>query len=147
MDIVNEIFSGEINKTIVDRVFNSLDSVFDPSYWFLKELNIDLYDNQIEILNAVIDLNKKYVAIIGGRSSGKTFAVAGGIVFLCIIYPKLQVGVFGPKAAQAIRILDEINFRVLNDKIKNTYLEMERCNKTYLLFKNKSSIMAQSAAQ
>jgi len=147
MDIINEIFSGEINKTIADRIFNSLDSVFDPSYWFLKELNINLYDNQIEILNAVTNLNEKYVAIIGGRSSGKTFAVAGGIVFLCIIYPKLQVGVFGPKAAQAIRILDEINFRVLNDKIKNTYLEMERCNKTYLLFKNKSSILAQSAAQ
>jgi hypothetical protein len=55
---LQKLLSPKIDGQFFDRMFQSLDSTFDPSYWVLTELGIDLFDNQIEILDNVVDLNK-----------------------------------------------------------------------------------------
>lgn len=143
---LNNLVNVSIDHKIFDRAFFIIDSVFDASYWLLTEFNIDLFDNQIEIFCETIDLNVKYLSIIGARSSGKTFAVASGLVKLCITNPKLQVGVFAPKAAQANRIIDEITHKVFNSETKKKYLIENKVTKSFIEFKNGSQILAQSAA-
>ena len=145
--ILSQAITPKIDLNIFDRVSQSIDSVFDPSYWVLRELDVDLYDNQIQILENVVDLKVKYLAIIGARSSGKSFGVAAGLIKLCQDVPGIQICVFGPKAAQAIRLLDEIMYRILNDKTKERFINKDRTNKSFLVFRNGSTILAQSAAE
>lgn len=139
------LLSG-IDKQILDAASKALDTTFDPSYWVLTELGLSLYDNQIEILENVVNLNTKYLAIIGARSSGKTFSVGVGLVKLCLDNPGLEVLVFAPKAFQSTRVLDEIFTKVLNEKNREKYLDLDKTIKTKLVFKNGSYIIAQSAA-
>ena len=136
---------------ITDRIFKSadkaLESTFDPSYWVLAELSTSLFDNQIEIFNAVIDPNIRYLSIIGARAGGKTFAVAAGIVRLCLDNPGLQIGVYAPKSSQATRILEEVHDRLLNETTREKYLNLNTTTKSCLRFKNGSTALAQSAQE
>jgi len=138
----------EIDKKIYTSAEKALDLAFDPPLWALQELKVDLYDNQIEIFENVIDANVRYLTIIGARSSGKTFAVAAGLVKICLDYPGLKIGVFAPKAGQATRVTDEIYYHILrNEETRNKFFDLKRTTKSNLVFKNSSTILAQSAAE
>jgi hypothetical protein len=136
---------------ITDRIFKSADkaieTTFDPSYWVLTELQTSLFENQIEIFNAVIDPNVRYLAIIGARAGGKTFGVAAGIVRLCLDNPGLQIGVYAPKAGQATRVLEEVHDRLLSEITREKYLDKNTTTKSCLRFKNGSVVLAQSAQE
>lgn len=101
--------ASEIGSDFKNRLLSSS----QVSYWAMDQLNINLYDNQIEIVEAVLDLNVKYLAILQARGAGKTFSVGLGLVKLCLDIPGIQIGVFGPKADQATRIISEITAHVI----------------------------------
>ena len=79
-----------------------------PSLWVHNKLGIDLFDNQIEIVESVVDLTVNKLAVLQARGAGKTFAVGIGLTKMCLSHRKLRVGVFAPRADQATRIIDEM---------------------------------------
>ena len=137
----------DLKKNLSKSIDKAFEVAFDPSYWVLTNLGISLYENQIDIFENVIDLSKKYVSIIAARASGKTFSVATGLVKLCIDHPKLVIGVFAPKAGQALRINEEIYYRILTDETREKFLDIKRTTKGTIVFLNGATIHAQSAAE
>ena len=133
---------------LADRFGTIFDTAADPAYWILDKTGVSLFDNQIEIIKAVCDLNQRYVAIAQARGSGKTFSVGAGLVKLCFDNPGLQIGVFGPKWDQANRIIDEITEKIVQDGSPLAYIINKRqSNKSKLIFTNGSYIQAISANQ
>jgi hypothetical protein len=130
------------------RLPHLLTSAHDASYWALDSLGIDLYDNQIEIVNAVCDLTEKHLAILQARGAGKTYAVGLGLVKICMDTPGVQIGVFGPKTDQATRIIKEIVTKVLTP-LSPSYNAINWRNTTAsrLSFVNGSEITAISAGE
>jgi hypothetical protein len=127
-------------------IANLCHTVDNPTFWVHENLNIDLHDNQIEILDEVCDLNIKDIVIAQARGAGKTFAVAIGLIKLCLDYPGLKIGIFGPKADQSIRILSLIQEELLRPTmpIYNRIVWKDSI-KSKLLFDNGSSMIALSA--
>lgn len=133
-------------QKLADRFDTVLDTAIDPAYWVIDKTGISLYDNQIEIINAVCDLNQRYVAIAQARGSGKTFSTGAGLVKLCFDYPGLQIGVFGPKWDQANRIIDEITTKIVYPGSPLEHIvNKKESNKSLLTFTNGSYIQAISA--
>lgn len=114
--------------------------------WCLTHLKVDLFDNQIKIVDSIIDLNCKYILLAASRSSGKTFSVSVGIIKLCIDHAPFSVGVFAPKFDQASRLLKQVK-----DILKNSSFEgdviWEECTQNKLVFRNGSSIVSNSASE
>lgn len=120
----------------------------DPSYWSLSTLGIDLYDNQVDIINDVCDLSIPYVGILASRGSGKTFSVAIGLVKVCLDNPGFRIGVFGPKAETSKRLVrEDIIGRILSPSSK-VYNEIDwsKTSAAFVQFKNGSTIKALSAS-
>ncbi len=120
----------------------------DPSFWAFTELNTDLFDNQIETVNAVCDKSIKGLAILQARGAGKTFAVAVGLLILCLSHVGLKVGVFGPTEDQATRIIKEIRENILTPGLA-VYQKVNWANKlkSRFVFLNGSVIEAMSASE
>ncbi|MEM4460592.1 MAG: DEAD/DEAH box helicase family protein [Nanopusillaceae archaeon] len=73
---------------------------------FLKNyFGITLYENQQEIIESILDWNKKYILIMQARGAGKSFSVGLGLILLGFFYPGLQIGIVAPKEDQAVRLL------------------------------------------
>lgn len=127
-----------------DLASRLIDIEFDVGLWALTNLNISLFDNQIEIVESIVDFNTKYITLVATRSAGKSFATAVGIVKLCIDNPGFTVGIFAPKLEQATRLL-----KACNDILKNSNVLDEinwtTTTKSRLEFANGSWIVGQSA--
>jgi len=143
MKILNQFLD-----TLKKRLSTIFSTVENPSLWALDRLGIDLYDNQIEIIDAVCDLNEDKVAIVQARGSGKTFSVALSIIKLCLDIPKFKVGVFGPKAEQAARIIKVIREEIVKpgSAIYETIKWKDSTN-SRLSFVNGSEVLAISAGE
>jgi len=111
-------------------------------------LDIDLYDNQVAMIDAVCDLNKPYIGILASRGSGKTFCAAIGLVKLCLDNPGFRIGIFGPKMETAKRLVKEdIIGRILTPSSKvYTQIDWEHSSNSFIHFKNGSTIKALSAS-
>ena|SRR5579872_1154805 len=120
----------------------------NPSYWSLTNLGIDLYDNQVEILDVVCDLGIPYVGVLASRGSGKTYSVAIAIVKLCLDNPGFRVGVFGPKADTSKRLVrEDIIGRILSPSSKvYDQIDWSRTSNQLIQFKNGSTVKALSAS-
>jgi hypothetical protein len=120
----------------------------NPSYWSLTNLGIDLYDNQVEILDGVLDLSLPYIAILASRGSGKTYSVAIALVKLCLDNPGFRIGVFGPKAETSKRLVKEdIIGRILTPTSKvYSQIDWNHTSNTFIQFKNGSTVKALSAS-
>ena len=90
-------FDGLISQELSVKIADINQAAINPSYWSLVNLGIDLYDNQVEILDAITDLSLPYLAILASRGSGKTYACAIALVKVCLDNPGFRVGIFGPK--------------------------------------------------
>lgn len=141
-------YDSVIENEVSADLANLVHLVMNPSYWSLTNLGIDLYDNQVEILNAVCDLSVPYVGVLASRGSGKTYSVAIGLVKLCLDNPGFRIGIFGPKADTSKRLVKEdILGRILTpasplyDKI-----DALRTSNQFIQFKNGSTIKALSAS-
>lgn len=121
----------------------------DTSFWALVNLGIDLYDNQIDITNAVCDLSLPYVAILASRGSGKTYSVAIALVKMCLDNPGFRVGIFGPKGETSKRLVKEdIIGRILSPS-SSVYnqIDWNKTSNALVVFKNGSTIKALSASE
>lgn len=143
--------SGELEKQVSKEFFSSaldnVDSIFDPGAWVFNNLHQDLYDNQIEIVENIVNLSISNLVILGARSSGKSWSVATGLAQLCIIHPRIRILVFAPKAEQANRLTEYIHVNVITkDGPNSKYIDWLKTTKTRIYFKNGSIISAHSGA-
>lgn len=118
----------------------------DNGYRISKVLNINLYSNQLKILNDVVDWNTRYLVIVAARGSGKTLSVAGGLLLLCKDNPNLSIGVFAPKFDQANRVVAEMISISKKSKIRNS-INWKETIKSKLVFFNGSFVLCQSASE
>jgi hypothetical protein len=137
-----------IQTELADQIANINQAAINPSYWALTQLGIDLYDNQVDILNDVTDLSLPYVAIIASRGSGKSFACAIAIAKMCLDNPGFRVGIFGPKAETAKRLLKEdILGRILTPTSKvYDQVDWNKTSNSFIQFKNGSTVKSLSAS-
>lgn len=138
----------KIQAQTADRCDNIVELAMNPSYWSLINLGIDLYDNQVEILNDVCDLSIPYVGILASRGSGKTYSVAIAIVKMCLDNPGFRVGIFGPKADTSKRLVKEdIIGRILVPTSKvYDQIDWNNSSNSFIQFKNGSTVKALSAS-
>ncbi len=141
-------YDSMMENDIPPLLENIVQLAMNPSYWSLSNLGIDLYDNQVQILDSVCDLSVPYVGVLASRGSGKTYSVAIALVKLCLDNPGFRIGVFGPKADTSKRLVKEdILGRILTsssplyDKI-----DVNRTSNQFIQFKNGSTIKALSAS-
>lgn len=135
-------------ESFLKRVDNIFTAASDPAFWALDSLSINLYDNQIEIVNAVCDLNEKSLAILQARGAGKTYSVGLALVKICLDIPGVKIGVFGPKAEQACRIIKEITHEIVTPSSKiHPIINWNNSTNARLSFFNNSEIIAISAAE
>jgi len=143
---------SRFDSMLQDQLTLKIDNIFElgtnDSYWSLTELGIDLYDNQVEILNAVCDLSIPYVGVLASRGSGKTYSVAIAIVKLCLDNPGFRVGIFGPKADTSKRLVKEdIIGRILSPTSKvYAQIDWNKTSNSFIQFKNGSTVKALSAS-
>jgi len=141
---------SELQKLIWQQMLESasklVSQVNDIGMWATEFLGVELYSNEVEIVKAVIDLNQGYNVIIGSRGEGKTYSVCIGVIKLCLENAGLEVGVFGPRADQATRIITETKKILSNSKIKDR-VDWDHTTAERLVFKNQSSMLALSAAE
>lgn len=148
-NIIMSRFDRMIEIELSSRINSLNNAAIDPSYWALTNLGIDLYDNQIEICNAVVDLSVQYLAILQARGGGKSFSAALGLIKLCLDTPGFRIGIFGPKAGQAERLLkEEILGRIITPSSKvYDQVDWQRTSAARITFANGSSIKALSASE
>ena len=118
----------------------------DPVRWAKNFLNVELESNQEEIIKELCDPRISYLGILGARGCGKTFAVSIGLVKMCEDNPGLDVGVFGPRADQATRIIGETKKILVASPLKEQ-IDWEHTTNDKIIFKNGSNILALSAAE
>src|ERR1035437_1399261 len=133
---------SEIAKRSKDYVMQAN----DPKLWAKSFLGVEIFSNQIEIMEAVGNLSTRYVCVIGSRGSGKSYAVCAGLVKLCADNPNLEVGIFGPRTDQANRLISESR-AMLNGSKLHDQVDWVRTTAHRLLFKNGSYMLALSAAE
>lgn len=141
-----ELVSSSYNEA---KVSNLSKAAYDPSFWALQNLGVDLYDNQVTIIESVCDIGEKYLAILCARGSGKTHGVAVALVKLCLDYPGLSVGIFGPKEDQANRIIKEelLGHLLLPHSPCYNFIDWSKTSGSYVRFKNGSYIESHSASE
>ena len=141
-------YDSMLETQVPSLIDNVVERAINPSYWSLTNLGIDLYDNQVEILDAVCDLSLPYIAILAARGSGKTYSVAIAIVKLCLDNPGFRVGIFGPKADTSKRLVKEdILGRILTPSSEvYDQIDWEKTSNSFIQFKNGSTVKALSAS-
>lgn len=142
-------FDELIEKSLSLRFSTINKAAVDPSYWALTNLNIDLYDNQISIINDVTNLSLPYLGILASRGSGKTFSVAIALVKVCLDNPGFRIGIFGPKGETSKRLVKEdIIGRILtpSSSVYND-IDWNHTSNSLVTFKNGSTIKALSASE
>lgn len=141
-------FDLMLEQDLPAQLANVTELAMNSSYWSLSELGIDLYDNQVEIINAIMDLSIPYVGVLASRGSGKTYSVAIAIVKLCLDNPGFRVGIFGPKADTSKRLVKEdIIGRILSPTSKvYDQIDWNRTSNSFIQFKNGSNVKALSAS-
>jgi hypothetical protein len=141
-------FDCMISSELAAQISNINQAAVNPGYWSLVNLGIDLYDNQIEIINDIMDLSQPYIAILASRGSGKTYCVSISLVKLCLDNPGFRIGVFGPKLETAKRLVKEdIIGRILTPSSKvYDQIDWNKTSNAFVQFKNGSNIKALSAS-
>ena len=141
-------FDTMLETQIPGLVDNIVEKSMNPSYWSLTNLGIDLYDNQVEIVDAVCDLSVPYIGILASRGSGKTYSVAIALVKLCLDNPGFRVGIFGPKADTSKRLVKEdILGRILTPSSRvYDQIDWTKTSGVFVQFKNGSTMKALSAS-
>lgn len=112
-----------------------------------RSMGVNLYKNQIEIIETICSDETNNITVLAARSAGKTYAVALGTVKMCIDNPDYEVLFFAPKAAQSTRIIEQIT--TICKKCRDTlYKEIDwrHSNKAFLQFYNGSRMRALGAA-
>lgn len=81
-----------------------------------------------------------------GFINHNTFAICVGLIKMCEDYPGLDVGVFGPRADQATRIVSEMKKILFPSPLKEA-VDWDKTTNDKVIFKNGANILALSAAE
>lgn len=140
-----------MKKPIVDLLFEKALSALQTNSsieaW-ANSVGINLYTNQVEILNTIMDDSQHNITILASRAAGKTYATALGAMKMCMENPGYEVIFFAPKASQSTRILEQIS-RICKQQQDTLYKEIDwnNSNKALFNFYNGSLMRALSAGE
>jgi hypothetical protein len=138
--------NNDIWKVLLDKAGEYTLQANDPVRWAKNFLNVSLYKNQEDIIRQLLDPSVSYLGVLGARGSGKSFGICIGLIKLCEDYPGLDVGLFGPRADQATRLIGETKKILFASPLKEA-IDWERSTTDKILFKNGSNLLALSAAE
>jgi len=128
-----------ILQHIYKNVVNIIDTSFDIGIWSKRILGIDLWDNQIDIVENVVNNQVRYLQILEARGGGKTYGVCVGLLKLCGENADFKVGVTAPSSKQASRLLKEVTALAKKAKGYNE-IDWESSTVQHLVFKNGAEI-------
>lgn len=140
-----EIGKGDLQ--VINAIPRILKNAESPYRWAQSKLKVNLYPNQSDVVDAVVDPSVKNLAVMQARGAGKTFSVCVGLLRLCTKYENFKIGVFAPKADQATKLVELIRteIAVIGTEIYNE-IDWVETTKSRMFFKNGSSISSISAA-
>jgi hypothetical protein len=128
----------DVNKEILAEPYKNLDgNIFaDPILFAKKLLKFDPHPYQERILKACVE--KKRVAAICARQSGKSTTVSIFCLFWAVAVPNQQIVIVSPTQKQSGHLFDMIRGHIFNSR----YLTSETVEnyKTKITFKNGSQI-------
>lgn len=108
-----------------------------------KSLGINLFPNQLEIMEAILNPSIRNLVVLASRAGGKTFTISVGIVKNSIENRGYRTILTAPKADQALRIIaDGILPLCQNNPSLYNEVDWERTSKKEFRFKNGSWIRA-----
>ena len=99
-----EIIDRQISEAMDKGFIGSVDSTFDLQCRIKKDFNIEVASNQLDLIEAIVDLKESSVTEVDARSGGKTFGAAIGMALLSLDNP-IQIGITAPTEGQASRII------------------------------------------
>jgi len=139
-----ELIKFKVKQSIANNLDNIFESTFDTRKYLENKFNVNLYLNQIEAYEAIVNPSIPYIILVMARGGGKTFSVSTGLLGLCDTFSGTPVGIFGPKQQQAMKIIEEIGLIRLKSEYVNSIISHYSTEK--IKFKNGSFIRAFSAA-
>lgn len=108
-----------------------------------KSLGINLFPNQLEIMEAILNPSIRNLVVLASRAGGKTFTISVGIVKNSIENKGYRTILTAPKADQSLRIIaDGILPLCQNNPSLYNEVDWERTSKKEFRFKNGSWIRA-----
>lgn len=99
-----KILDRQVAEAMGSCFMESVDSAFDLQHRIKKDFNIDLATNQMDLVEAIVDLKMKDIAETDARSGGKTYGAAIGLSLLSLSGP-IQIGITAPTDGQANRVI------------------------------------------
>ena len=141
MDIQQEIW-----KQLLEKASEFTLQANDPVRWAKNFLNVELQQNQEDIIKSLCDPTVPYLGVLGARGSGKSFGTCIGLIKLCEDYPGLDVGLFGPRADQATRLIAETK-KILGSSPLSGQVDWDHTTSDKIIFNNGSNLLALSAAE
>lgn len=124
---------------------NELSLIRDTKKYVKEKYNCDIYNNQVEIFDSIINPLNRNISIGAARSAGKSFSVSLSLIELCRNIPKTIVAVFAPKGPQSKRLLNEM-YNIIGsatDEIKRC-VNKEKSSTMVIEFTNGSKVQALS---
>ncbi len=137
---------NDIWKQLLSKATEFTLQVNDPVRWAKNFLNVDLEANQEDIIRNLCDPKCNYLGILGARGSGKSYGTCIGLIKLCEDYPGIDIGLFGPRADQATRLIGETKKILFASPLKEQ-VDWDRTTNDKIIFKNGSHLLALSAAE
>jgi len=120
----------------------------DPCAWIEDRLGVQLYSNQIEVIEALRDPDGEGFNVLQSRGAGKSQAIAWGLIELCANRPGTQVIIAAPIEKQAGRIIRYMRqaLQAPGCKVKDV-IDWQNASALRLPFKNGSTVVAVSGQE
>ena len=117
----NAVITQQISKVEDDCMLESIDSTFDLEKRIKKDFKIELAPNQLDLVEAIVDLNEKDVCETDARSGGKSFGASVGLALLSMDMP-IEILITAPTDGQANRIIEKFKTKIVS---KSDYLKSQ----------------------
>lgn len=135
----------KFKKFIIKETLNAVEVNSSIDSW-ARSLGINLRQNQLEIMEAILNPSIRNIVILASRSGGKTFTVSVAAIKQCIENKGYRIVLLGPKADLAARIIkDGIVPICKNNDILNAEIDWTTTTQKEVKFKNGSWVRALSA--
>jgi hypothetical protein len=127
--------------SVFDQALYSQTKKIDPCQWVNEKLGVDLYSNQMEVIEAISDPSISDINVLQCRGAGKSLGVSWGLIELAINQPGTKFVIAGPIQNQAKRIIRYVKETMLSgsSKLKDK-LDQNESSVLRLPFKNGSCV-------
>ena len=130
----------QFDKVFTDCVYSTMDSTYDIEKRIKKDFRVELASNQLDLVEAIVDLDEKDVCETDARSGGKTFGAIIGLSILSIDNT-IKIGITAPTDGQANRIINTLYTEVIpkSDYLRNQ-INWKLSTNTRVVFKHTNSV-------